>query len=157
MGTSSHFIVTMAARPGQQLDSNADNFYFQVIDQMDQRNRALYFFGNVDVPLPQPVTWSMTKPPVIITPRPLGVAEWGGQAIFSETNRDYVLRTKIWIAPDVLKSQTFGFEIHAHLDEPQSGSSRHSFSAPFRLREVSLPVSINLPFNPWPKILQFQR
>jgi hypothetical protein len=139
--TSSRFIVAMAARPGQQLDYMGSNFYFLVTDQIHQAQRALYYFGNIDAPPPQqPITWSMTIPPIITTPQPLGVADWAGQAIFSETNRNYVLNTKIWVAPDVLKGHTIPFEIHAHLDEPQSGISRHHFSAAFQLREVSPDV-----------------
>jgi hypothetical protein len=138
--TSSRFIVAMAARPGQQLDYMGSNFYFLVTDQIHQTQRALYYFGNIDAPMPQAITWSMTIPPVTVTPEPLGVADWAGRAIFSETNRNYVVHTKIWLVPDVLKGRTFQFEIHSHLDKPQSGTSNHQFSAAFQLREVSRDV-----------------
>jgi hypothetical protein len=136
--SSSMFMVTMAARPGQLL--NSENFWFMVTDHINQRQRALYYFGNVEKPPPEPTTWSITRPPITRTPEPLGVADWGGTAIFSETNHNRVVHTKIWIGPDVLKGRLFGFEIHAHLNEPQRGESRQSFSAPFRLRQVSRDV-----------------
>jgi hypothetical protein len=135
---SSRFIVEMAAAPGQRL--NNENFWFMVTDQMHQKHTALYYFGNVEKPLPQPTAWSTTVPPYTMTPEPLGVAEWGGTAIFSETNENYVVRTKIFISPDVLKGRLFWFEVHAHLNQPQSGTFRSSFSAPFRLRQVSRDV-----------------
>jgi hypothetical protein len=135
--TSSRFIVMMAASAGQQLDTNADNFYFLVTDKMDPTQKALYFFGNVNVPPPRPIPWSITNPPVITTPRPLGVADWAGQAMFSEKSRDGAIRTEIWIFPDALDDQAIRFEVHAHLDRPQPGTSRTSFGAPFRLREIS--------------------
>ena len=137
--TSSRFLVTMAARPKQQLDN--ENFWFMVIDQIDQTQRALYYFGSVEKPPPEPTTWSMTIPPITITHEPLGVAEWGGTAIFSETNQNYVVHTKIWISPDILQGRVFGFGIHPHLDEPQAGTSRSSFSGPFRLRWASPDVT----------------
>jgi hypothetical protein len=44
--------------------------------------------------------------------------------------------------PEALNSHTIRFEIHAHLDRPQPGTSSSSFSAPFRLREVSPNVKL---------------
>lgn len=136
------FIIMMAASPGQQLDTNTDNFYFLIMDQANQTQKALYYFGNMDVPPPQPTPWSMTNPPIITTPKPIGVADWAGTAVFFEKSRDGSIRTEIWIVPEVLNNQTIRFEIHAHLDRPQPGTSSSSFSAPFRLREVSPNVTL---------------
>ena len=136
--TSSRFLVFIAAKPRQLL--NNENFWFMVTDQEHQKHRALYYFGNVEKPPPQPTTWSTTIPPVTLTPEPLGVGDWGGTATCSETNKNYALHTKVWIGPDILKRRMFGFAIHARIGIPQAGTSRSSFSGPFRLRWASPEV-----------------
>jgi hypothetical protein len=138
------FIIQIAAKAGQQLDANADNFYFQIMNQSDQSQQALYFFGNVDVPPPNPTPWSITNPAIVTTPMPLGVADWAGTAIFYEKQERGAMRTEIWINPEVIKDKLIRFGIHAHLDSPQSSAegSSTSFSAPFKLREVSQGVKI---------------
>ena len=93
------FMIQMAAKPGQQLDANADNFYFLIMNEADQSQRALYFFGSVDVPLPDPVSWSITRPPIVLAPQPLGVADWAGTAIFHEKQEQGEMRTEIWVNP----------------------------------------------------------
>jgi hypothetical protein len=140
----SSFLIQMAAKPGQQLDANADNFYFKIMNYADQSQEALYFFGNVDVPPPNPTPWSITNPPIVTTPRPLGVADWAGDAILYEVNQGGTVRTEIWIEPDVMKGQTIRFQIHAHLDRPDNnpGRASSSFSSPFKLRAVSQGVKL---------------
>jgi hypothetical protein len=140
----SSFLIQMAAKAGQQLDANADNFYFKIMNYADQSQQALYFFGNVDVPPPDPTPWSITKPPIVTTPRPLGVADWGGTAMIHEVNGGGTVRTEIWIEPDVMKGQLIRFEVYAHLDEPDNapGTGTSGFSSPFRLRQVSQGVVI---------------
>jgi hypothetical protein len=138
----SRFIVTIAARPGQQLDYMGSNFWFMVMDQMHQDQRALYYFGNIDAPPQRPITWSMTDPPIITTFRPLGVADWGGRAIFWERNWDRDMRTEIWISPDALDGHTTRFAIRAHLNVPQPGRATSSFGAAFELREIAPSVEL---------------
>jgi hypothetical protein len=132
------FIIQVAAKPGQQLDANADNFYFKIMNQLDQSQEALYYFGNVDVPPPNPTPWSITFPAIVTTPQPLGVADWAGTAIFTEKQVAGEMRTEIWINPDVIRDKLIRFQIYAHLDKPQTGAenSRTHFSAPFKLRQI---------------------
>jgi hypothetical protein len=47
--TPSHFIVMMAARTGQLLGYNADNFYFLVTGPLNQTQKALYFFSKMQM------------------------------------------------------------------------------------------------------------
>jgi hypothetical protein len=138
------FIVMMAAKPGQLIDVHGANFYFQVIDQSDQTQQAWYSFGNVNAPPPVPTPWSVTIPPIVTTPLPIGAADWAGTAIFYEKSQSGGISTEIWLSPDVLKGKTIRFGLHAHLDEPTQSSSRTSsqFSAPFRLRDVTQGVKI---------------
>lgn len=133
------FMVMMAAKPGQQLNANAENFYFQIIDQSDQTQKAIYFFGNAKVPPPNPTPWSITIPPIVTTPQPIGVADWAGTAIFYEKSKGGNTTTEIYVSPDVLNGKMIRFGVHAYLDEPSKGPGGVSsqFSAPFRLREVS--------------------
>jgi len=140
--TGSRFIVTVAARPGQRLDYMGSNFWFMVMDQLHQDQRALYYFGNIDSPPKRPITWSMTDPPIIATPKPLGVADWGGRAIFRETDSHQGLRTELWLSPGALEGVTIRFAIHAHLNEPRADNSSASFEAAFGLREVAPGVEM---------------
>jgi hypothetical protein len=139
----SRFIIQIAAKADQQLDANADNFYFLIMNQADQSQQALYFFGNADVALPNPVSWTITRPAVVQTPQPLGVADWAGTAIFHEKQENGAMRTEIWVNPDVLRDKLIQFEIYPHLNkvEATADHSVTTFSAPFKLREISQGVN----------------
>ena len=134
---SRSFMIAMAARPGQQLNVNGENFYFLVTDRFNQSQRALYFFGNMNAPPPppQPLTWSITIPPIVTTPEPIGAADWAGDGIFTETQDRSGVRSRMFVFPTVLNRHGVGFELRAHLDEPSSGPGgwRTSSSAPFSL------------------------
>ncbi len=128
---------------------------------MNQGQTAIYYFGNIDTPPPQPTTWTMTIPPVVTTPLPLRVEQWGGTAIFSETNHNGVLHSKMWVVPDVLNGRTIHFEVRAHLDDASAGDWNSSMSADFKLREISPAVeqarSVAFVKNITRKLLPFTR
>jgi hypothetical protein len=155
--TGTRFIVTMAIRPDAQIDYMGSNFWFMVTDQVNQDQKALYYWGTADVPPKHPITWSITDPPIVTTPQPLGVADWGGQAVFSEKQQDGKFRTEMWISPDVLAGRTIRFGIHAHLNDPQRGFSSQHGSSAFTLREVAPGVEVpaGMPQAPGPSVLAF--
>jgi hypothetical protein len=138
------FIIQVAAKADQRLDANGDNFYFKIMNQQDQSQQALYFLGRIEVPPPNPTNWTITKPAIVTTPQPLGVADWVGTAIFYEKQVNGVMRTEIWVNPEVLRDKLIRFEIYPHLNEPSAtaNNSSTSFSSPFQLREVSQGVKI---------------
>ena len=132
---SSNFLILMAARPGQRINANGENFYFLITDKMNQSMRSLYYFGNLNAPPPppQPLTWSITIPTIVTTPQPLGAADWAGDAVFSESEDNTGVRTRMYFAPIALP-RVIPVELHAHLNEASGGGGwRTSFSAPFRL------------------------
>jgi hypothetical protein len=141
---SSRFTVILGLPPGEQRDwPNGFNFYFRVQDQTDPTQWALYLFGpvadtSIDVPLPQ--SWSVTDH-VTHTPQPLSVAEWSGKGMYSETNQNYTIHSKMWIAPDVLNGRVFAVGLHISINKPQAGTSTDRMSSyPFQLRAVSPDV-----------------
>ncbi len=133
------FIVMMAVKPRAMINPNGENFYFQVIDEMNQSQQALYHFGNVNTPPPVPTPWSAAIPAVVTAPLPLGAADWAGTAVFYEKQRDGAMRTEFWLVPDALSNNMIRFGVYAHLDSPSptGDGSSSQFSAPFRLVDVS--------------------
>ena len=138
------FMILMAVKPNARIAVNGENFYFQIINQMDQTQQAIYHLGNMTTPPPDPTPWSISIPAIVVTPQPLGAADWAGEGIFFEKQERGAMRTEIWVMPDALKSKTIRFGVHAHLDDPSPSAdgSSSSFSAPFRLREVSQGVQL---------------
>ena len=136
---STRFMVFMAIKPNTQIDVYGSNFYFQVIDEKNQSQQAMYHFGNATAPPPNPITWSISIPAVVSSPMPLGAADWAGTGIFYEKQINGAMRTEFWIVPDVLKNKMIRFGVYAHLDSPSPGAdnSTSQFSAPFRLIDVS--------------------
>lgn len=136
---STRFIVMMAVEPRAMISVNGENFYFQVIDEKNQSQQAIYHFGNANTPPPNPAPWSITIPAVVTTPLPLGAADWAGTAIFYEKQIDGAMRTEFWVVPDALNNNMIRFGVHAHLDSPSAGADNSSsqFSGPFRLVNVS--------------------
>lgn len=131
------FMINMAAKPGQRIDVYGSNFWFLITDYQNQSSRALYYFGPTDAPMPQPLVWSITRPPLVKTPKAISAADWAGTGILQEKNANRVLETKMTLVPDVLDNRIVTFEVHAHLNEPQNGVSRSSSSNVFRLVQVN--------------------
>jgi hypothetical protein len=133
------FIITVAAKPGGRLD--ASSFFFMIMDRVNQKQRAVYYFGNIDPPKTPDMfnNSSITNPAVVMTPDPIGVADWGGEAIFSESSANGTIETMMYVLPDALHKRTVRFSLYAHKDEPFTGQGaiRSSFSAPFRLIEIA--------------------
>jgi hypothetical protein len=156
--TGSRFMVMIAARPGQTLDYMGSNFWFSVMDQEHSDQRALYYLGNIETPPQRPISWSITDPAILTTPKPIGVADWGGRAVFWERNVDRDIRTEIWISPDALDGgPAIRFAIHAHLNSPQPGRATDTFVAPFKLREIAPGVEppAGTPIYTGPSVLAF--
>lgn len=139
---STRFIVFMAIKPDAMIDTNAENLYFQVIDEKNQSQQAVYHFGRVNTPPPTPTPWSITIPPVVTAPMPLGAADWAGTGILYEKQINGAMLTEFWIAPDALNNQMIRFGVHAHLDSASPGAEGSSTqtSGPFRLIDVSQGV-----------------
>lgn len=134
------FLITMAAKPGQQLDVYGSNFWFLITDYKNQSSRALYYFGSVEAPMPEPLVWSITRPPIVKTPKAISAADWAGTAIFQEKDLGRTLETTMALVPDALESKFVTFEIHAHLNVPQGGGSRSHISNVFRLMDANPSV-----------------
>lgn len=136
---STRFMIFMAVKPNAQIDVMGSNFYFQVIDQMNQSEQAIYHFGNVDTPPPNPIPWSISIPPIVSAPVPLGAGDFAGTAIFYEVIEGNNIRTEFWLSPDAIGGKLIRFGVHAHLDGPNKspGVTKSHFSAPFRLVNVS--------------------
>jgi hypothetical protein len=136
----SKFAISVNVKPGGQL--SAENFFFFIMDYVNQKQRAMYYFGYANpLKTPDPFSgdWSITIPPLVITPDPIGVADFVGDGIFTESSANGNIETVIYLMPEVLKKRTIRFGLHAHKDEPFTGqgSVRSSFSFPFRLIEVA--------------------
>jgi hypothetical protein len=136
---STRFIVMMAAKAREAINPNGENFYFQVIDERNQSQQAVYHFGNVNTPPPNPALWSPAIPAVVTAPMPLGAADWAGTGVFYEKQINGAMRTEFWIVPDALNNHMIRFGVYAHLDSPSPSAdgSSSQFSAPFRLIDVS--------------------
>ena len=140
--SGSRFIVQMAIRAGDQIDIWGGNFWFMVMDQVNQEQRALYFFGNIDAPPKRPIVWSMTTPAITTTPKPLSVADWSGKAILWERQWGAKFVDEMIVSPDALDGHVIRFGINAHINDPQPGyGASHSYAA-FGLREVSPAVEL---------------
>lgn len=136
---STRFMVMMAIKPGAEINTNGENLYFQVIDEKNQSQQAVYHFGSANTPPPTPIPWSISIPPIVTTPMPLGAADWAGTGILYEKQLNGAMLTEFWIAPDAFNGQMIRFGVHAHLDTPSPGSEGSSTqtSGPFRLVNVS--------------------
>lgn len=133
---STSFSIWIAAHPGQLLD--AKNFYFLITDQSNQ-TKALYYFGDIFPPpaMPQPITWALTIPPVVTSSRPLGVADWAGDAVLREEGDDQHYTADLWIFPEALNRHGVRVGLHSSIQRPDKTFSRSSSSAGFRLVDSS--------------------
>lgn len=132
------FLITMAAEPGSLVNIDGSSFYFLVTDYGNQTQRALYFFGNSDPPpLPQPTPWSITQPPIVKTPQPIAVDDFGGTAIMKERQEGRVVRTTMYLSPTAIGGRLIQFDVRAHKNKPDPTAGWTSTSsAAFRLRDV---------------------
>jgi hypothetical protein len=136
---SRSFSIWIAARPGQLLD--AANLYFLITDETNQ-TKALYYLGNLNPPppLPQPLTWSLTIPPLLMTNEALGAADWSGDGILKEEGDAKHYTARLWIFPEVLQRHGVQVGLHSSVQTPEKTFSRSALSAPFRLIDSSAAV-----------------
>jgi hypothetical protein len=110
----------LAAAPQSQM--GPENFYFLIQNADGARLQALYHFGGfvTEPMLPRPVQWSTTSPGYTLTPKPIGVEDWGGDAILREKVNGSIHKTEMFFAPVVLDGHIIRTELHAHVQPDQT-------------------------------------
>jgi hypothetical protein len=135
---SRSFSIWLSAHPGEHL--NEKNLFFLITD-MSNQTKALYYFGGISPPpLPQPLTWSLTMPPTLMTSQAIGVADWAGEAILSEEGDLSRYTASLWVFPEALNRHGVKVGLHSSVQTPDNNFSRSQMSAAFRLVDASSAV-----------------